>query len=78
MAKKNSQKKEVFYQVINSLLAGSLVLFGACSTGNPITWSSLGLAFGAASVTAISQFKKYWESQAGEYTQTKLLTFISY
>lgn len=78
MAKKNSQKKEIFYNIINSLLAGSLVLFGACSTGNPITWSSLGLAFAAASVTAISQFKKYWESQAGEYSSTKLLSFIAY
>ena len=78
MTKKTTQKKEIFYNVINSLLAGALVLFGACSTGNPITLESLGFALGAACVTAISQFKKYWESQASEYSSAKLLTFISY
>jgi len=74
--KKVSQKKEIVYNVVNSLLAGGLVLFGACSSG-PITLESLGIALGTSLLTAIIQFKKYWESQAAEYEyKPAILSFV--
>jgi len=66
--------KEIIWNIVNSLLAGALVLFGAFSTGN-ITFESFVLAFCAASVVAITQFRDYWSSERPEY-HPKLFSFI--
>lgn len=51
--------KEIIWNIVNSLLAGGLVLFGALSAGN-VTLASFGIAIAASAVIAISQFKDYW------------------
>jgi hypothetical protein len=69
-----SQKKEITWNLINSVLAGGLVLLGACSGGN-ISWDSFAAAFIASAVVALSQFRDYWTSEKAEYS-TKLFKFL--
>ena len=63
---KSSQKKEIIWNIINSLLAGGLVLLGSFSTGN-INSQGFILAFIAASIIAVSRFKEYWAQEEQEY-----------
>jgi len=67
------QKKEVMWNIINALLAGALVFFGACVDGN-ITLKGLIAALMAAFVVAITKFKDYWTTQEGEY-QNRMFSF---
>jgi hypothetical protein len=64
--KRNNQKKEIMWNIINSILAGALVLLGSCSSGD-ITKQGLFIAFVAASIVAVSRFKDYWSSEEKEY-----------
>lgn len=72
--KKISQTKEIIYNIINSLLAGILVLLGAFSTGN-IDKDALITAGIAALIVAFSQFKKYWDGEQSQYC-TKVFNFV--
>ena len=76
MVKKVSQAKEIIYNIINSLLAGVLVLLGAFSTGN-IDKQALCTAGIAALIVAFSQFKKYWDGEKEQYS-TKIFNFVSF
>jgi len=73
MAKK-TQKPEITWNIVNSLLAGGLVFLGACTTGS-ITLQGAVAALVAAGVVAVTKFNNYWGKEQGEYT-TKLFTFI--
>jgi len=75
--KKINQKKEIVYNIINSLLAGILVLLGALADGI-ITIEGIGVAAIAALIVAVSQFKKYWDKKEKEYCNTKIFSFINY
>ena len=75
MAKKKSNKKEIVWNIVNSGLAGALVLLGAFSAGS-ITWKGVIVAIIAAGSVAIGQFKKYWESEQAEYTCKTLGSFL--
>lgn len=52
-------KQEIYMNLINSLLAGLLVFFGAFTTGQ-ITKESIVIALAAAALIAVSKFKEYW------------------
>jgi len=74
-----SNKDEIKYNIINSLLAGALVFLGAFTTsGFKISAESLALAIATASIIALTKFKDYWATQEGEYknSTTKLFHFI--
>ena len=64
-------RKEIFYNIINSLLAGFLVFLGACSNGE-ITKSGILASFIAAGIVAVTKFKEYWEDEKKDYSN---LTF---
>ena len=71
-----SNKREIIWNIVNSLLAGVLVFLGACADGN-VTLRALVTAGIAALVIAITKFKSYWATQEGEYSYTeRLFTFI--
>ncbi len=73
---KKGQKKEIMYNLINSLLAGVLVLLGSFSTGE-ITTKGFSFAILASLAVAVGQFKNYWESEKKEYSQNlKLFAII--
>lgn len=68
-------KKEIFYNLINSAIAFSLVFFGSLTTGQ-VTITSLIASIAAAAIVAITKFKKYWENEEKEYCQSKLFSFF--
>jgi hypothetical protein len=70
----DENKKEIFYNIVNSLLAGTLVFLGSISSGN-FTLESLFVALGASLIVAITKFKNYWDSEKKEYS-AKFLNFI--
>jgi hypothetical protein len=67
--------KEIKWNIVNSLLAGALVFVGAFSDGN-VTRTGIAIAISASLLVAITQFKKYWESEEDEYCDKTLGTFI--
>lgn len=69
-----NNKKEIIWNVVNSLLAGALVLAGACADGS-VTQQGLFVAIATAAVVAITKFKEYWQGEEKEYS-SKLFTFI--
>ena len=68
--RKNSQKKEIVWNIVNSGLAGILVLLGALTTGG-ISQESFCVALVTALIVAITQFKNYWQSEEKEYKSIK-------
>jgi hypothetical protein len=68
---KKSQKKEILWNIINSGLAGVLVLLGALTTGE-ISQESFCIALLTAGIVAITQFKEYWGKEEQEYRTTKV------
>lgn len=65
MIKKN--KNEIVWNVINSFLAGALVLFGNLASGE-ITTKGICAAVMAFFIVAVTQFKNYWDGEKGEYS----------
>lgn len=61
-------KNEIIYNLINSLLAGILVLFGSFITGE-ITHEAIVAAFIASAIVAITKFKEYWDGEAKQYSR---------
>lgn len=78
--KKNNpdQRKEIIWNIINSLLAGALVLVGAITDGK-ITIEGFMIATAAALFVAITQFKDYWQKEKSEYCNKKKIgSFICF
>lgn len=70
-----SNKKEIFWNIVNSGMAGALVLLGSMTTGS-VTIQSMTAAMMAALIIAVSQFKDYWNDEKREYCNNKLGCFI--
>ena len=70
--KKN--RNEILWNIINSLLAGSLVFLGALTTGT-ITKVSIFAALVAAGIVACTKFKDYWAGEKKEYS-SKIFKFL--
>ena len=71
---KEMQRKEIFWNLINSGLAGLLVFLGSLTSGH-ITWSGVGAAALAAFVVAVTKFKDFWTDEEKEYT-SKIFLFV--
>jgi len=67
-------KKEIFYNIINSLLSGGLVLLGGIVSGGFSKEGCL-IAVVTSCIVAITKFKKYWDGEESEYSQ-KLANFF--
>lgn len=63
--KQTSQVKEIMWNVINSLLAGGLVLLGSFTNG--FSREGMVLAIIASGIIAVSRFKEYWAQEEQEY-----------
>jgi len=70
----DEQKKEIFYNIVNSGLAGLLVFLGACLNGG-ITLKSIFLGLITGLIAAAVKFKDYWDGEKTEYS-TKLINFV--
>ena len=60
------RKEEIFWNAINSMLAGSLVFLGSFTTGGA-TMEGLKAAIVVSSIVAISKFTEYWKKEEREY-----------
>jgi len=67
-------KHEIYYNLINSALAGAMVFVGTLADGK-VTLGELGASLGAAGVVALIKFKEYWAGEKGEYS-AKLFSWI--
>ena len=72
----SNQSKEIIWNVVNSVLAGALVLLGECADGQ-ITKAGFMIAIVAGAIVALSQFKDYWQKEKREY-ETKLFSFVKF
>ena len=75
--KKRSQAKEIVWNIVNSLIAGVLVLLGALTDGQ-ITKQGLFIACVAGGIVAFTQFKDFWATERKEYCVVKPLAFIHF
>jgi hypothetical protein len=71
---KIGNKKEIIWNIVNSLLAGVLVFLGSLTSGE-INWKGVGLALIASALVAVTKFKDYWNGEQKEYS-TKLFRFV--
>ena len=62
-----SQKREIFYNLVNSGLAAFLVLLGSLSSGG-LSWKGILAAVIAGGIVGATQFKNYWSTQKPEYS----------
>lgn len=67
--------KEIFWNIINSLLAGSLVFLGSLTTGD-VTWAGVGFGLIAAVIVGITKFQAYWKNEEREYSK-KIFNFVT-
>lgn len=68
------QTKEIVWNIVNSVLAGLLVLFGAFSTGN-ITPQGFCAALSASGIVALTKFYDYWKTEQSEYS--RVFSFVN-
>ena len=75
--KKNNQKSEIIWNIVNSLMAGGLVFLGGLSSGN-LRWGTITAALIASAVVALTKFSDYWKSEETEYKSGRppIFTFI--
>jgi hypothetical protein len=67
---------EIIWNVVNSLLAGGISFFSILAATGSINLKMIGISLISAGLAAFLQFKKYWESEQGEYS-TKLFNFLN-
>lgn len=67
-------RKEIFYNVINSLLAGALVFLGTILDGE-LSWNGAMVALIASMIVMITKFKEYWDGEKADYCKC-LANFI--
>lgn len=64
---------EIIWNVVNSVLAGSLVFLGSVANGN-ISYEGVLTSIASGAVIAAIKFRQYWKDEKSEYT--KIFSFI--
>ncbi len=70
--KRNSD--EIIWHLVNSFLAGALVVLGSLAGGD-FSWRGVVLGFVAGVVVMVTKLKEYWDSERKEYCRT-LFCFV--
>ena len=70
MTKKEDQKKEIIWNLINAGLAGALVLLGSFTQGVP-NIEGIFVAVIAAVIIFVTKIKEYWLKEEAEYCNGK-------
>jgi hypothetical protein len=70
------EKREIFWNIVNSILSGILVLFGSF-IGNNFNFSKEGILASIiiSVMVAITKFKDYWDGEKTEY-QKRVFHFL--
>jgi len=74
-AEKNAQRKEIYWNLINSGIGGAISFFSAILAAGKITWEVAGISLFTALVVALVRFQKFWDGEKKEY-QTKIFKFL--
>jgi hypothetical protein len=69
------KKEEIIYNIVNSALAGALVLLGSFSSGD-VSGKAFLFAFMASGAVAVAKFKDFWEKGGNKGGKTPLFNFI--
>ena len=69
-----SNRSEIFYNLINSGIAGTLVFLGSIADGD-LTIKGIAAAFIASMIVLFTKFQSYWKTQEKEY-KCKILNFL--
>lgn len=72
---KQQQKQQIIWNVVNSILAGGLVLLGNFTSGS-FSFEGLCIAIATAGAVALTKFNDFWKSEQSEYCGTKLFSFV--
>jgi hypothetical protein len=67
--------RKVFWNLINSLIAGSLVIIGSLTDGE-VTSKGLMIAIVAGTAIFLSQFRDFWAKEEQEFTAMPMFKFI--
>lgn len=67
-------KNEILWHLVNSFLAGALVVLGSLAGGD-LTMRGVALGAVAGVVVMVTKLKEYWESERGEY-MARMFVFI--
>ena len=65
-------KKEIFWNIINALIAALLILLGGLSSGG-FSLENLGLAIITGLTIGLLKFRDYWLKEETEYVATRNL-----
>jgi len=71
--KKEQQRKEITWNLVNSGLAGGLVMLGSMTAGT-ITWRGFAAGIIAGAIVAMTKFWDYWSKEEKEYSY-KIFSF---
>ena len=72
---KEQQKQQIIWNIVNSLLAGGLVLLGNFTSGS-FSLGGLCIAIATAGAVALTKFSDFWKAEQSEYCNTKLFSFV--
>jgi len=72
--KRDAERREILWNVINSGLAGLLVFLGGLANGG-LTWKGAGAAVIAALIVAVTKFRDFWSAKKKEYSNM-LFSFV--
>lgn len=67
-------RKEIFWNLINSVLAGGLVFLGSVADGD-LSWRGVAASLITAGIVIITKFKGYWEKEETEY-KSNIFNFV--
>lgn len=67
MSALSRNKDQIFWNLINSAIAGSISFFSALLAVGEINARVIFIAFAASALVAIQKFKHFWDGEKDEY-----------
>ena len=67
-------RKEIFYNVINSLVAGAISFFSALLAASELNYKVVGIAIITSLLVLFIRFKEFWDGEKSDYC--KIINFI--
>lgn len=70
-----SEKKEIYWNVINALLGGAISFFSILLATGEITVKGIGISLLTLFLVAVTRFKEYWTKEEKEYKHKQIKSF---
>jgi len=72
--RKENQRKKIFWNLVNSGLAGLLVFLGSLTAGE-LSWKGVLMSVITSLIVAVTRFYDFWKKEEKEYT-AKIFNFL--